>query len=35
MRTARRLVGDRRALTSVDHTARAAYEQTIPDQAVG
>ncbi|MFC0545580.1 SDR family oxidoreductase [Kutzneria chonburiensis] len=35
MRSARRLIGDRRALTSVDPTARAAYEQSIADQAAG
>lgn len=35
MRAGRRLLGDTRALTSIDHGARAAYEQRIADQVVG
>jgi short-subunit dehydrogenase len=33
MRLGRRLIGDRRALTSVEHDVRAAYEETIAAQA--
>jgi short-subunit dehydrogenase len=33
LRLGRRMLGDRRALTSVDHDARAAYEKRIADQA--
>jgi short-subunit dehydrogenase len=33
MRLGRRAIGDRRALTSVDHDVRAAYEETIQGQA--
>jgi short-subunit dehydrogenase len=33
MRLGRRLIGDRRALTSVQHDARAAYEESIAVQA--
>lgn len=33
MRLGRRLIGDRRALTSVDHEARGAYEEAIAEQA--
>jgi len=33
MRLSRRAVGDRRALTSVDHATRAAYDDAIDDQA--
>jgi len=33
MRLGRRLLGDRRALTSVDHAARAEYEQRLAEQA--
>ena len=35
MRLGRRLIGDRRALTSVQHDVRAAYEETIAAQASG
>jgi len=34
MRAGRRLLGDDRALTSVDHLARAAYEQRVADQSL-
>ena len=33
MRLGRRVIGDRRALTSVEHDVRAAYEETIQSQA--
>jgi hypothetical protein len=33
MRLGRKLIGDRRALTSVEHGVRDAYEQTIRAQA--
>jgi short-subunit dehydrogenase len=33
MRLGRKMIGDRRALTSVDHDVRAAYEQSILAQA--
>ncbi|MGZ5398007.1 MAG: hypothetical protein ACXWEI_21910 [Mycobacterium sp.] len=33
MRLGRRLIGDRRALTSVQRDVRAAYEETIAAQA--
>jgi hypothetical protein len=33
MRLGRRLIGDRRALTSVQHEVRAAYEETIALQS--
>lgn len=35
MRLGRKLIGDRRALTSVQHDVRAAYEETIGAQALG
>jgi len=35
MRLGRRLIGDRRALTSVQHDVRAAYDETIAAQASG
>lgn len=35
MRLKRRLIGDRRALTSVQRDVRAAYEATIAAQASG
>jgi hypothetical protein len=33
MRLGRRILGDRRALTEVDHDVRGAYEQAIEEQA--
>jgi len=33
MRLGRKLIGDRRALTSVEHDVRAAYEESIRAQA--
>jgi short-subunit dehydrogenase len=33
MRLGRKLIGDRRALTSVDHDVRAAYEESVRAQA--
>jgi hypothetical protein len=33
MRLSRKLIGDRRALTSVEHDVRAAYEESIQSQA--
>ena len=35
MRLGRKLIGDRRALTSVQQDVRAAYEETIAAQASG
>jgi hypothetical protein len=33
MRLGRKLIGDRRALTSIEHDVRAAYDEAIGAQA--